>query len=244
MGIGAGAGVVPPIPPRLSQCVLVGLERPGAIGSSLLSPTAPDAQPFPSRSRDDMDAVHTSAAAVKTALMGGVGDDTDGDGSLASVHCKNLSVESVSIAFVGQFSRVVHCRISGIHVKISGNQVASLATLGLFEEADRLVGNNHLLKRTVVLVKSWAVQAGVLDLNQHPACSAEVDVSSKIGWLSNECIHALVLAVFNAFHQCIATVGVLDGLLWMTHFILGVSLPFLTFLMLMCAWRCTSRIDI
>lgn len=78
------------------------------------------------------------------------GDISDADGQFPRKHHQ---VESLAVSFVGPFTKVVSCRIDGVNVSISGNQVDSLAALAVLEEVDRLVGKDHLLKRTIVLLK-------------------------------------------------------------------------------------------
>jgi hypothetical protein len=98
-----------------------------------------------------------------------------------------------SVTFVNADTRVVKCQIGRISIDISGNQVGALATLGLFEEIDRLVGRDHLFKRTVLLVKTWAENEARI-------------VGSHHGYLSSYCLRTLVLYIFNAYHTRIQTV--------------------------------------
>lgn len=99
-----------------------------------------------------------------------------------------------SVTFVNADTRVVKCQIGRISIDISGNQVGALATLGLFEEIDRLVGRDHLFKRTVLLVKTWAENEARI-------------VGSHHGYLSSYCLRTLVLYIFNAYHTRIQTVS-------------------------------------
>jgi len=89
-------------------------------------------------------------------------------------------------------------------VTLSGNQVGCLATLAFFEEVDRLVEKGHLFKRTVALVKCWAVRHNIFAVGS-PAHS-DLATDQLAEQVSSDCIHTLVASVFNAFHHEIFTV--------------------------------------
>jgi hypothetical protein len=72
--------------------------------------------------------------------------------------------------------------------------VNALQTLALFEEVDRLIGKNHLFKRTILLVKAWAGNEAHI-------------LGSHHGLLSSYCVRAFLLLIFNAFYAKITTVG-------------------------------------
>jgi hypothetical protein len=92
-----------------------------------------------------------------------------------------------SVTFVNAECQVVKCQIGYISVDISANQTGALQTLALFEEMDRLIGQNHLFKRTILLVKTFFQN----DLGI---------VGSHSGFLSAYCIRTFVLFIFNAYH--------------------------------------------
>jgi len=108
---------------------------------------------------------------------------------------RHLSVRSVT--FVNAEVPIVKVMIGRIPVDISGNQVGALEALALCEACNRVVGKDHLLKKTIILFKAWARnEAGIL--------------GSKDGMLSSYCLRAIVLFVFNAFHKSIS--NPIDGL--------------------------------
>jgi len=97
-----------------------------------------------------------------------------------------------SVSFINGQVQVVKCQIGSVPCDISGNQTGALATLALFEEVDKIVGRDHLFKRTILLTKAWAQQeAGIVD--------------SGNGLMSSYCLRAFVLFIFNAFHKHITT---------------------------------------
>jgi hypothetical protein len=56
---------------------------------------------------------------------------------------------------------VVKCQVGLDRVDVSANQTEALAAVALFEKFDRLVGRDHLFKRSLILIKAWAA----LELN-------------------------------------------------------------------------------
>ncbi|OWM81638.1 hypothetical protein CDL15_Pgr007676 [Punica granatum] len=51
--------------------------------------------------------------------------------------------------------KLVKCIIQNIVVDISFNQLGGLCTLCFLEQVDRLIGKDHLLKRSILLIKAW-----------------------------------------------------------------------------------------
>lgn len=58
-----------------------------------------------------------------------------------------------SVEFVNARIKVARCIINKVSVDITVNQRAPLATAVFLEEADRLIGCDHLYKRSVLVVK-------------------------------------------------------------------------------------------
>ena len=58
-----------------------------------------------------------------------------------------------SVQYINADIRLVKSHVGGLDVDLSGNQVGALAALCLFEEADRLIGRQHLFKRSLLLAK-------------------------------------------------------------------------------------------
>eukprot|EP00468_Gymnochlora_sp_CCMP2014_P014259 CAMPEP_0167770708 /NCGR_PEP_ID=MMETSP0110_2-20121227/18088_1 /TAXON_ID=629695 /ORGANISM="Gymnochlora sp., Strain CCMP2014" /LENGTH=1213 /DNA_ID=CAMNT_0007659953 /DNA_START=59 /DNA_END=3704 /DNA_ORIENTATION=+ len=97
---------------------------------------------------------------------------------------RHLKVRSVT--FVNAEVPIVKTMVGRIPVDISGNQIGALEALGLFEACDRIIGKDHLLKKTVILFKTWAKnEAGIF--------------GAKDGMLNAFCLRTIVLFVFNAF---------------------------------------------
>mmetsp|Transcript_86884 Transcript_86884/g.231786 ORF Transcript_86884/g.231786 Transcript_86884/m.231786 type:complete len:217 (+) Transcript_86884:209-859(+) len=56
---------------------------------------------------------------------------------------------------VAEVVKVVKCEVGGVMVDISANALGGICTLSLLEKVDRLVNQDHLFKRSLVLVKAW-----------------------------------------------------------------------------------------
>lgn len=59
------------------------------------------------------------------------------------------------VSFVNAEIKLVKSLINGVHVDVSCNQVGALYSQALVEQLDDLVGQNHLLKRSILMLKQW-----------------------------------------------------------------------------------------
>ena len=58
-----------------------------------------------------------------------------------------------NVEFRNARTRLAHCVVNNIDVDITVNQINALASNILIEEADRIVGLNHLFKKSFILIK-------------------------------------------------------------------------------------------
>lgn len=58
-----------------------------------------------------------------------------------------------NVEFVNARTRLLNCTINNLSVDITMNQIGALASVLLLDEVDRLIGQEHLFKRSVLLVK-------------------------------------------------------------------------------------------
>ena len=58
-----------------------------------------------------------------------------------------------NIEYVNARTNVLHCVVNNTNVDITVNQHGSAASLTFLEEADRVIGCDHLFKKSVILVK-------------------------------------------------------------------------------------------
>jgi len=85
-------------------------------------------------------------------------------GSIFNALCEEISLKDEdrstyktmtirNIELVNGRKKVAHCVVNNIGVDVTVNQVSSLASITFLEEADRCIGGDHLLKRSVLLIK-------------------------------------------------------------------------------------------
>jgi hypothetical protein len=58
-----------------------------------------------------------------------------------------------NVEFVNARTKVTHCLINNIGVDITVNQIGALSSLVFLEEVDRMIGCDHLFKRSLLLIK-------------------------------------------------------------------------------------------
>lgn len=87
--------------------------------------------------------------------------------------------------------KIIKCLVENIVVDISFNQLGGLCTLCFLEKVDHLIGQNHLFKRSIILVKAW--------------CYYESRVlGAHHGLISTYALETLVLYIFNVFNNSIS----------------------------------------
>lgn len=124
----------------------------------------------------------------------------------------HTAVSELSVSFSKQ-QPYICATIGGIQVQIRGNAVRDLSSLALFERMDLLCAQQHLFKRTVILVKSWALSKNILNFSRSSvaqgADSAAADELTSHapadGLLSGLFLRTLVLFIFNARAASIRT---------------------------------------
>ncbi len=58
-----------------------------------------------------------------------------------------------NIEYVNARTNLLHCIVNNTHVDITVNQISAFASIIFLEEADRLIGEHHLFKRSLILIK-------------------------------------------------------------------------------------------
>ncbi|KAK4606859.1 hypothetical protein RGQ29_000909 [Quercus rubra] len=84
--------------------------------------------------------------------------------------------------------KLVKCIVQNIVVDISFNQLGGLCTLCFLERVDRLVGKDHLFKRSIILIKAWCYYESRI-------------LGAHHGLLSTYALETLVLYIFHQFHS-------------------------------------------
>ncbi|KAL3829026.1 hypothetical protein ACJIZ3_017828 [Penstemon smallii] len=100
---------------------------------------------------------------------------------------ENAEYQIRDTQFIDAEVKLVKCFVRDIIIDISFNQLGGLSTLCFLEKIDRLVGKNHLFKRSIILVKAW--------------CYFESRIlGAHHGLLSTYALETLVLYIFHVFH--------------------------------------------
>ena len=81
---------------------------------------------------------------------------------------------------------IIKLRFRGVLVDISIDQIGGLATLILLREIDELIGRNGLLKRSVLMIKSWFL------------CEANL-LGSFMGCMATYALYVLVVHIINNY---------------------------------------------
>ena len=96
-----------------------------------------------------------------------------------------------NVEFINARTKLCHCLVNNVGVDVTINSVGALTTVLFIEEADRYLAKDHIFKRSLLLVKCWA-------LNDSTACVGQSLLGSKTGMLSS---YALCVLVFRLFDQ-------------------------------------------
>ncbi|XP_004302534.1 PREDICTED: uncharacterized protein LOC101304393 [Fragaria vesca subsp. vesca] len=83
--------------------------------------------------------------------------------------------------------KLVKCLVQNIVVDISFNQLGGLCTLCFLEQVDRLIGKDHLFKRSIILIKAWCYYESRI-------------LGAHHGLISTYGLETLVLFIFHLFH--------------------------------------------
>lgn len=84
--------------------------------------------------------------------------------------------------------KLVKCLVQNIVVDISFNQLGGLCTLCFLELVDRLIGNDNLFKRSIILIKAWCYYESRI-------------LGAHHGLISTYALETLVLYIFHLFHS-------------------------------------------
>uniref|UniRef100_A0ACD5TVL9 Uncharacterized protein n=1 Tax=Avena sativa TaxID=4498 RepID=A0ACD5TVL9_AVESA len=85
--------------------------------------------------------------------------------------------------------KLIKCLVDNIVVDISFNQVGGLCTLCFLEQVDNLINQNHLFKRSIILVKAWCFYESRI-------------LGAHHGLISTYALETLVLYIFHVFNNC------------------------------------------
>ncbi|GMJ08537.1 hypothetical protein like AT3G51620 [Hibiscus trionum] len=102
----------------------------------------------------------------------------------------NIAAEFVvkDVQLIRAEVKLVKCLVQNIVVDISFNQLGGLCTLCFLEQVDRLIGKDHLFKRSIILIKAWCYYESRI-------------LGAHHGLISTYALETLVLYIFHLFHS-------------------------------------------
>ncbi|KAA8533636.1 hypothetical protein F0562_030930 [Nyssa sinensis] len=87
--------------------------------------------------------------------------------------------------------KIIKCLVENIVVDISFNQLGGLCTLCFLEKVDILINQNHLFKRSVILIKAWCYYESRI-------------LGAHHGLISTYALETLVLYIFHVYNNSFA----------------------------------------
>ncbi|KAG6386464.1 hypothetical protein SASPL_155367 [Salvia splendens] len=94
--------------------------------------------------------------------------------------------------FIDAEVKLVKCFVQNIVVDVTFNQLGGLSTLCFIEQVDRLIGRNHVFKRSIILVKAWCYYESRI-------------LGAHHGLISTYALEILVLYIFHFFHSSLSS---------------------------------------
>ncbi|XP_078446497.1 uncharacterized protein LOC144715451 [Wolffia australiana] len=114
---------------------------------------------------------------------------------------KSSQFEVKDVQYIHAEVKLVKCLVQNIVVDISFQQVGGLCTLCFLEKVDRIIGKNHLFKRSIILIKAWCYYESRI-------------LGAHHGLISTYALETLILYIFHLFYPS------LDGPLEVLYFFL------------------------
>ena len=91
-----------------------------------------------------------------------------------------------NVSFVSGHVKVVKCVVNNVTVDLCSLQRESLGAVSYFEALDRLIGNNHLFKRSLILIKGWCTYEGARFANAMTTSATDIASSTSSNNLMKE----------------------------------------------------------
>ncbi|XP_020244243.1 uncharacterized protein LOC109822456 isoform X1 [Asparagus officinalis] len=104
---------------------------------------------------------------------------------------ENAEFRVKEVQYIQAEVKIIKCLVENIVVDISFNQVGGLCTLCFLEEIDHLINQNHLFKRSIILIKAWCYYESRI-------------LGAHHGLISTYALETLVLYIFHVFNNSFA----------------------------------------
>ncbi|KAL1539507.1 nucleotidyltransferase [Salvia divinorum] len=101
---------------------------------------------------------------------------------------KNAEFHVKEVQYIQAEVKIIKCLVENIVVDISFNQVGGLCTLCFLDEVDSLINQNHLFKRSIILIKAWCYYESRI-------------LGAHHGLISTYALETLVLYIFHVFNN-------------------------------------------
>ncbi|CAI5722421.1 unnamed protein product [Peronospora destructor] len=153
---------------------------------------------------------------VGGALDGGSNSSPSGP-AVGSVSGPLLMTNTVrNVTFVNADVRVVKCTIDNIPVDFTANRLGALGAVRLLDAMAVRVGRQHLLKKSLILIKAWcthesspymqaaSAETGGLGLSVVSGSTPSTVMGASHGALSTYAVNTIVMALFNQYGDALA----------------------------------------
>ncbi|KAE9615366.1 hypothetical protein Lal_00048335 [Lupinus albus] len=104
---------------------------------------------------------------------------------------ENAEFRVKEVQYIQAEVKIIKCLVDNIVVDISFNQLGGLCTLCFLEEVDNLISQDHLFKRSIILIKAWCYYESRL-------------LGAHHGLISTYALETLVLYIFHVFNNSFA----------------------------------------
>ncbi|XP_016432541.2 uncharacterized protein LOC107759179 isoform X1 [Nicotiana tabacum] len=101
---------------------------------------------------------------------------------------ENAEFHVKEVQYIQAEVKLIKCLVENIVVDISFNQLGGLCTLCFLEEVDHLINQNHLFKRSIILIKAWCYYESRI-------------LGAHHGLISTYALETLVLYIFHVFNN-------------------------------------------
>ncbi|XP_009603363.1 uncharacterized protein LOC107768201 isoform X1 [Nicotiana tabacum] len=104
---------------------------------------------------------------------------------------ENAEFRVKEVQYIQAEVKLIKCLVENIVVDISFNQLGGLCTLCFLDEVDHLINQNHLFKRSIILIKAWCYYESRI-------------LGAHHGLISTYALETLVLYIFHVFNNSFA----------------------------------------
>ncbi|OWM68659.1 uncharacterized protein LOC116196331 [Punica granatum] len=101
---------------------------------------------------------------------------------------ENAEFRVKEVQYIQAEVKIIKCLVENIVVDISFNQLGGLCTLCFLEEVDNLINQEHLFKRSIILIKAWCYYESRI-------------LGAHHGLISTYALETLVLYIFHIFNK-------------------------------------------